>query len=117
GTVTLATDDTRSGTGGIVLLGAGGRSAKFAGMGTQNQQVTIGVTSSSITLTGPGTPMVVDNFSIDPEATLLQVSSTNYQILPADGIFWFRVGGRLNVGPNQIPGAYSGSFDATLEYQ
>jgi hypothetical protein len=28
-----------------------------------------------------------------------------------------RVGGRLNVGANQAPGVYTGSFNVTVNYQ
>jgi spore coat protein U-like protein len=118
GTVTLSPTNVRSATGGVVLKGAGFQTARFAGMGSQNQRVRIRITPNSILLTGPGPSMTVDNFTINPGTTLLQTgNSPNYRIQPANGIFWFTVGGRLNVGANQPSGSYFGTFTATLDYQ
>lgn len=118
GTVTISVTDVRTSTNGIVLVGNDFQAARFAGMGTQNQRVRIQITPATITLTGPGPSMTVDNFVIGPAPTLQQIgASPNYRIQPANGIFWFTVGGRLNVGANQPAGAYSGTFTATLEYQ
>ena len=118
GTVTISAAGLRSTTGGIVTVGNDFQVARFAGMGTQNQRVRIRITPNTLTLTGPGPSMTVDNFTIGPAPTLQQVGgSANYRIVPADGIFWFTVGGTLNVGANQPGGAYSGTFTATLDYQ
>ena len=118
GTVTISTTDVRTATNGIALVGTDYQAARFAGMGTQNQRVRIRITPTTITLTGPGPSMTVDNFVIGPAPTLQQVGgSPNYRILPANGIFWFTVGGTLNVGANQPAGFYSGTFTATLDYQ
>lgn len=118
GTVTISVTDVRTSTNGIVLVGNDFQAARFAGMGTQNQRVRIQITPATITLTGPGPSMTVSNFAIGPAPTLQQVgASPNYRILPANGIFWFTVGGRLNVGANQPAGFYSGTFTATLDYQ
>lgn len=118
GTVTISVTSARTATGGIVLAGNGHQAARFAGMGSQSQRVRIRITPAAITLTGPGPAMTVDNFVIGPAPTLQQVgNSPNYRILPADGIFWFTVGGRLSVGASQPAGTYSGTFTATLDYQ
>lgn len=118
GTVTISPTNIRTSTGGVVLVGSDYQVARFAGMGTQNQRVRIRITPATITLTGPGPSMTVDSFTIGPAPTLQQIGgSPNYRIQPADGIFWFTVGGRLNVGANQPSGAYSGTFTATLDYQ
>jgi hypothetical protein len=118
GTVTISAAGVRTSTGGLVLVGSDYQVARFAGMGTQNQRVRIRITPNTITLTGPGPAMTVSNFTIGPAPTLQQIgASPNYRIQPADGIFWFTVGGRLNVGANQPGGAYSGTFTATLDYQ
>lgn len=118
GTVTLSGINTRTATGGVVLVGNDHQSARFAGMGTVTRRVQIRITPNTITLTGPGPSMTVNNFTIDPQGTLLQIGgSPNYVILPLNGVFWFRVGGRLNVGANQPPGYYSGTFNATLDYR
>ena len=118
GTVTLSPTNVRTATGGVVLKGTGFQTARFAGMGVVTQRVRIRIAPNTITLTGPGPSMTVDSFTIGPGTTLLRTgSSSNYRILPSNGIFWFTVGGRLNVGANQPPGSYSGTFTATLDYQ
>lgn len=118
GTVTLSVNSTRTATGGVLLTGTGHQAARFAGRGSQNQRVRIRITPNAITLSGPGPAMTVDNFVIGPAPSLQQVgASPNYRIMPADGIFWFTVGGRLSVGASQPSGTYSGTFSATLEYQ
>lgn len=118
GTVTLSPTNVRTATGGIVLVGNDFRAARFAGMGRVAQRVRIRITPNSITLTGPGPAMTVTNFTIDPQGTLLQIGgSPNYRILPLNGIFWFNVGARLSVGASQPAGVYSGTFNATLDYQ
>ena len=118
GTVTLSPTNVRTATGGIVLVGNDFQAARFAGMGRVLQRVRIRITPNTITLTGPGPAMTVTNFTIDPQGTLLQIGgSQNYRILPLNGIFWFNVGARLSVGANQPAGVYSGTFNATLDYQ
>lgn len=116
--VTLTPAGVRTATGGAVLVGNDHQAARFAGMGSVLQRVRIRITPNSIPLTGPGPAMTVDNWTIDPQGTLLQLgASPNYIILPLNGVFWFRVGGRLTVGANQPAGRYSGTFNATLDYQ
>lgn len=117
GSVTISPTNTRTATGGIVPVGNDFQVARFAGMGAQNDRVRIRITPASINLTGPGPAMTVDNFLIGPESTLQQIGgSPNYRITAANGVFWFSVGARLNVGANQPAGTYSGTFTATLDY-
>ena len=40
-----------------------------------------------------------------------------FEIASNSGIFTFRVGARLNVGANQAPGVYTGTFPVTVIYQ
>jgi tartrate dehydratase beta subunit/fumarate hydratase class I family protein len=118
GTVTISTTNDRVATNGIVLIGNDHQVARFAGQGVQGQRVRIQIAPATVTLTGPGPAMTVTNFIIGPAPTLQQNgSSANFRILPANGIFSFTVGGRLNVGANQPAGSYSGTFTATLDYQ
>ena len=118
GTVTISTTNVRTSTNGIVLVGNDYQVGRFAGMGSQNQRVRIRITPTTIILTGPGPSMIVNNVLIGPAPTLQQIGgSSNYRIVPSNGIFWFTVGGTLNVGANQPAGAYSGTFTATLDYQ
>ena len=118
GTVTLSPTNVRTASNGIVLVGNDYQVARFAGMGAQNQRLRIRITPDTILLTGPGPAMTVNNFTIGPAPTLQQIgTSPQYRIVPANGIFWFTVGGTLNVGATQPAGAYSGTFTATLDYQ
>ncbi len=118
GTVSISTSNVRTSTNGVVLVGNDYQVGRFAGMGRQNQRLRIRITPATITLTGPGPSMTVNNVQIGPAPTLQQVgNSPNFRIVPADGIFWFTVGGTLNVGASQPAGAYSGTFTATLDYQ
>lgn len=39
-----------------------------------------------------------------------------YRINPVNGIFDFRIGGRLNVNANQAPGLYQGTFNVRIDY-
>ncbi|MFN3619118.1 DUF4402 domain-containing protein [Sphingorhabdus sp.] len=118
GTVAISTNNVRTATNGIVLVGNDFQVARFAGMGAQNQRVRIQIAPETISLTGPGPAMTVNNFVIGPAPTLQQLgSSSNYRIAAANGIFTFSVGGQLNVGASQPAGTYSGTFTATLDYQ
>ena len=118
GTVTISPTNVRTASSGIALVGTDFQVARFAGMGTQNQRVRIRITPDTILLTGPGPAMTVTNFTIGPDPALQQIgTSPNYRIAPANGIFWFTVGGTLNVGAAQPGGAYSGTFTATIDYQ
>jgi hypothetical protein len=117
--VTITPSGVRTATGGAILLGNDHESARFAGRGTVLQRVRIRITPNTISVTGPGPAMTVDNWTLDPQGTLLQLgggASPNYLILPLNGIFWFRVGARLTVGANQPAGRYTGTFNATLDY-
>ncbi|HEV7233396.1 MAG TPA: DUF4402 domain-containing protein [Sphingorhabdus sp.] len=117
GTVTISATNIRSSTGGVTVIGNDFRVARFAGRGVVLQRVRIRITPSAISLTGPGAPMTVDNFTIGPDSSLLQLgTSPNYIIQSLSGVFWFNVGGRLSVNANQAPGTYSGTFTATLDY-
>ena len=118
GTVTLSAAGVRTATGGAIPVGNDFQVARFAGMGRQGQRVRIQILPNTVTLTGPGPSMTVTNFSTGSGTTLQQNgASPNYRIQPANGIFWFTVGGRLNVAANQASGTYSGVFTVTLDYQ
>ena len=117
GTVRLFPNGTRTSTGSIVLSGATHQPARFAGLGTPNQMVSITIPAASINLTGPGTPMTLSLFEIGstPTAILGPVPSF-FRIGSAIGNFNFPVGGTLAVGGDQAAGTYSGTFTITLNY-
>lgn len=112
-------------TGGIIHQGAC-QYAEFAGMGTRRMTTRIQV-PASITLTGPaGATMLVDTITLGTAPELqfiggngngLGSGNRRYQIASNTGIFTFRVAGRLNVGANQRPGVYTGTFDVAVQYQ
>ena len=118
GTVTIAPDGTRTKTGNVILIGTGFQPAKFAGMGTNNQRVDISLGAASIFATGPGAPMRVRTFVMGSTPTaVLTTTPQRFRINSATGIFTFPVGATLEVGANQTPGTYTGTWTITLNYQ
>lgn len=117
GTVTLEPDGSRTRTGGVTLAGNGGEPARFAGLGTVNRQVNISLGSNTIWLTGPGVRMRARTFEIGSTPTaVLSTSPTRFRITSPLGNYNFPVGATLEVGANQAPGDYSGTFTITLNY-
>lgn len=108
GTVTIDTDGSRSGDGGITLIAAGNVSnaANFSIVGYPEATFTIEL-PSSILIESNGNEMMVDNF----------VSSLgDMSTLDVDGNSDLTVGATLNVEANQEPGLYTGTFDVTVAY-
>ena len=117
GTVRLNPDGTRTSAGGATLVGNGGEPARFAGLGTPNRQVNISLGANQIFITGPGAPMRVRNFEIGSTPTaILSTTPLRFNIATALGNYNFPVGATLDVGANQTPGDYSGTFTITLNY-
>jgi hypothetical protein len=118
GTVSIAPDGTRTKTGNVILIGTGFQPARFAGMGTNNQRVDISLGTASIFVTGPGAPMRVHTFVMGSTPTaILTTTPQRFRINSATGIFNFPVGATLDVGANQTPGTYNGTWTITLNYQ
>ena len=117
--------DTSVCTSILVLIGSC-QAAVFDGRAASGQVVRLAV-SNSITLTGSnGGSMVLNNFTLDTDPELIWQSGNGngtgngnrrYRPAASDGFFTFRVGGTLNVGANQTPGAYTGTFDVTARFQ
>lgn len=117
GTVRIAPDGARTRTGGATLAGNSGEPARFAGLGTPNRQVNISLGANSIFITGPGTRMRVRDFEIGSTPTaILSTTPTRFTIATAIGNYNFPVGATLEVGANQTPGDYAGTFTITLNY-
>ena len=117
GTVRIAPDGTRTRTGGATLAGNDSQPARFAGLGTPNRQVNISLGANSIWITGPGTRMRVRDFEIgSTPSAILSTGPTRFRITSALGNYNFPIGATLEVGANQAPGDYSGSFTVTLDY-
>jgi len=108
GVVTIATDGTRSGVGGVTLIAAGNVSnaAQFSIVGYPSATFAISL-PSSITIANGGYSMTVDNF-----VSSLGATST----LDVNGENGLNVGADLQVGAGQEPGLYTGSFDVTVAY-
>ena len=117
GTVTLEPDGSRSRTGGVTLAGDGGEPARFTGLGSLNREVNISLGSNTIWLNGPGVRMRARTFEIGSTPTaVLSTSPTRFRITSPLGVYNFPVGATLEVGANQAPGDYSGTFTITLNY-
>jgi len=118
GTVTVAPNGTRTATGGAILANGGGhKPASFAGMGTNNQRVDISLGANSIMVTGPGAPMRVHTFVVGSTPTaVLTTAPLRFRINSATGVFSFPIGATLDVGANQAPGKYTGTWTINLNY-
>mgnify|MGYP000524075801 FL=1 len=87
-------------------------------MGAFNQRVQVSLGSNSIFLTGPGVRMRARTFVIGSTPTaVLTTTPRVFRIAGATGAFRFPVGATLEVGANQAPGTYRGTWTITLNYQ
>lgn len=102
GTVVLATDDTRTVTGGATYSGTS-TAAQFAvtGEGTRTFSISL---PSSITLTDGTNNLTVDNFTSNPSATGTL----------AAGSATVKVGATLNVPANAAASTYTNTTDLTV---
>ncbi len=120
GTVTVSPFGVRTTTGPVTVVGGAFQQAQFGGRGAPNQNLAISMTTNTVTLrraTGTQT-MVADTFVIGSTPTQpLTTTVRQFVIGSATGVFQFGVGARLNVGANQAPGVYTGTFRITLVYQ
>jgi spore coat protein U-like protein len=121
GTVTVNPDTGACTVTGPILHTGGCRYAEFTGFGVRRMRVRIQL-PTTITLTGPGGATMTANtltLGLAPDLTRLPGSPGNprYEIGTNSGIFTFRIGARLNVGANQAPGVYNGTFNVTVIYQ
>lgn len=95
--------------------------AEFLGKGENGRIVRIKKpVSDKIVLTGPGAAMNITALTLDGSPELALVKATpgysRFRITSANGIFAFRLAGTLNVGANQTPGEYSGTFNVDINY-
>jgi len=65
------------------------------------------MTGTTTTLTSGANTMTVDNYTLSASTGTLSGTGTGS----------YYVGGTLNVGANQAPGTYAGTFTATVDYQ
>jgi hypothetical protein len=111
GTVTIDEfTEARTFTGGLTMAGGTISAAKFTGLTSPPSHLKIDVPNGSITITRSGgtETMQVDNFELNGDKN---------DWVAANTIFEFQVGARLQVGANQVPGTYVGTFDVTVTYR
>ena len=112
GTVILATDGSRTVTGGCTLPATAGSpaAATFNVTGAANYTYAITLPAGATTLDDGAThQMTVDNWQSDPVGT---------GDLGAGGSQTLRIGATLNVGASQTPGTYTSTvpFTVTVNY-
>ncbi len=110
GTVVLATDGSRSVTGGVSTLASGpGAAADFIVTGQPSATYAITL-PASVSLTGPGPAMTADNF--------LSLPLTTGTLSAGPGTETVLVGATLNVAAGQTAGAYTtvSTFNVTVNY-
>ncbi|MGP1351796.1 MAG: DUF4402 domain-containing protein [Parasphingopyxis sp.] len=96
--------------GGVTLVGTDCQRGEFLITGPSRQRVRITLASAPITLSQQsGTAiMVMDR---------VRINGNRNKRLNAAGQRTFYVSGRLQVGANQAPGVYDGTFDVTVDYR
>jgi hypothetical protein len=108
GTVTLdAMSGGRSTSGGVVALGGAGQRARFVGAGSDGQTVDVSLSAPPTLDDGNGNTMTMASLDLDGPTT---------RTIGPDLAFDVYVGGTLNIGANQTPGTYSGTFSLTVQY-
>ena len=118
--MTATANPTCTASAGLVQSGVC-QPAEFGGRGETGRIVRIKKPpSNKITLTGPGANMTITSLVLNgsPDLTLVQATSgySRFRINSPTGIFEFRIGGTLNVGANQAPGVYTGTFQVDIQY-
>ncbi|CAM3341386.1 DUF4402 domain-containing protein [Halomonas lysinitropha] len=110
GSVAVSPSGLRSAGGDVLLLRSGeGFAAEFTVTGDTQATYTIQLPGDDfVTLTGPGSGMVINAFTSAPSGAGGQLSAGGTQTLT--------VGGALNVGSAQTPGVYAGTFSVILNY-
>jgi hypothetical protein len=107
GTIVVASDGTRSWTGGATgISGLPVGAALFGVTGGANRTFTITLPSST-TITDGTNDMTVDTFT----SSLASPATLN-----GSGTASFNVGGTLTVNAGQVAGSYTGTFSVTVAY-
>lgn len=83
-----------------------GTAATFAITGQKNQSVTVSLPAST-TLTGPGTTMTVNAFTMYPASNIK---------FDSNGNLTQKVGASLNINPSQMAGTYTGTYSISINY-
>ncbi|MES2325043.1 MAG: DUF4402 domain-containing protein [Pseudomonadota bacterium] len=117
GTITVSTSGART-SSGVVALGASAAAARFDITGSASTTYSISHSGTAVltnTTGGGGETMALAKFSdlTAGNATSGNVSSGTLDGAGAQSLF---VGGTLTVGAAQVPGVYTGTVIATVEY-
>jgi Domain of unknown function (DUF4402) len=120
GTVTInAQTGAVTTAGGIVSVTATTSRARFTAIGTQGRVITMSLSPApNITLNrvGGGATMTVNQLRRSINGGTAGPMGPNFT-LPSNGTADIAIGGRLNVGANQMQGVYTGTFTLTVNYQ
>lgn len=107
GTVVVSPAGAPTFTGGVSDFGGGATNAAFSVTGTGNASYTVSVDPSA-TLSNGIDNMTVNTFTSDLTGFVGALSA---------GTSAFNLGATLNVAANQADGAYSGTYNVTVNYQ
>lgn len=108
-------------TGAVIRSGAC-QAAEFVGAGSVNQRVRVRIPAGAtmVVTNSAGNQMTITQMELNGAPDLLVVKENprtfRLRVQHPSGIFYFRVGGTLNVGANQPVGTYSGTFDVDIQY-
>lgn len=110
-------------TGGLIRSGTC-QAAEFSGIAFTGAVLRVRRPNPNIiTLTGPGgATMTVTAFTLGSTAPTVYLGNPGnspnhrFRVDAADGSFTFYVAGTLNVGGNQFPGIYNGTFQIDINY-
>ncbi len=109
GTATVnATTGARTTTGGVTGVNNDSSAAQFLTFGGPLQFIFV--------TRGPLPVLVRDGGSETMNVSGLTLNGPVFRFLNGAGLLDLRVGGQLNVGANQEPGTYRGTFDITVTY-
>jgi hypothetical protein len=107
-TVTISAAGARSSVGAVVVPSSTATASSFNVTGGANLTYSITLPANgTVTITGPGTAMAVDNFTSNPTPT---------GTLSGAGTQTLTVGGTLTTNSPQTAGGYSGTFSVSVDY-
>jgi hypothetical protein len=108
GNITVSTASARSRTGAVILLNSSATAAAFTITGNDNKVTILTLPADgAVSLVSGANRMALNNFAS---------SLPGGGVLPP-GTQSVTVGATLQVAPNQPRGNYSGTFQATIEFQ
>ncbi len=109
GSITINPAGARTSSGGVALISSGtGSAARFTVSGDLRTYLIHLPANGTVSLSGPsGATMALNNFTSNPSGIGTLTGSGSQSVT---------VGATLSVSANQTPGAYTGSFSVTVDY-